>query len=326
MNRAFLMRVEEALFLLTEKPAPAIGIKIIGHSVLLRIEYRSTNLFSTVKVGVPYPTFTVNVLNIDKMKKNAFIYLATCGLCLFFLTACPIKVETVRIRSYVVEFMVPTAFQMQLTDNNNIVLYWSNFSQRVSFRDTGSAGRLYNELAARYNDLSYNRITRFMVFPMWRSYVSNGIVSIDVKSNKAFDAEHPADTSLASFVRLLSASPIRFIESGYRETFDWYNNYPVDFLRETATFHQFIGHDGEGRRLHPNHFPISEVLSVLEPDDFRLLGIGDEFPLPSGWVWFFGFLVFDKEPDSPGTHNLTVTIRRSGGRVFSQTIEKTFGG
>ena len=256
------------------------------------------------------------------MKKNAFMYLVTCGLCLLFFTVCT-RVETVRIRSYVVEFMAPAAFQMQLTDNNNIVLYWSNFSQRVSFQDRGTNGRLYDEFATRYNDLSYNRRTRFMGFPEGRSYVSNGIVSVDVRSDTDFNAEHPAGASLANFVRLLSASPIRFIESGYRETFDWRRDYPVDFLRETATFYWIIG---GWEPLHPNSFPVNEVLSEFEPDDFRLLGVGGGFfPLPSGdFGWFFGFLVFDREPENLGTHNLTVTIYRTCGQVLSQTIEKRF--
>ena len=253
------------------------------------------------------------------MKKNTFItYLLIC-LCAFLLSAC-CKVETVRIRSYVVAFGEPTSLRIELTDSNNIALYWTNFSRWTFFQSTGLDGVRYDELAALYNDLSYNRIIEFWGTPPGRSYVSNGIVSIDVRSNRDFDAEHPVGTSLAGFVRLLSVSPIRFIESGYQETFDWCNDYPVDFLRETAIFEDWAP-------LRQNHFPVNEMLSKLEPDDFRLLGTGDRFPQSSdGLGWFFGFLVFDKKPENLGTHNLTVTIRRTNGRMLSQTIEKTFGG
>ena len=256
------------------------------------------------------------------MKKNTFVYLLACGLCLFLLSACfgsETGRETIRIRSYVVMFGEPNTFRMHLTGNNNIALFWEENIRWVTFRDGGLDGVRYDKLATQYNDLSYNRIVNFIGSPIGRSYVSNEIASINVVSDTDFDAEYPAGTSLAGFVHLLSASPIRFIESGYQETFDWYNNYPVDFLRETSTFHYLISSP-----FRQNHFPISGVLLELEPNDFRLLGVG----VPGGSVrdgWFFGFLVFDKEPDSPGTHNLTVTIRRTNGQTLSQTIEKTFG-
>ena len=269
------------------------------------------------------------------MKRNTFICLIACGLCLFFLTACPIKLREFdkRTRSYVLAFGETTVFpRMQLTNNNNIILYWRAYEDVIWFRfqSTGFDKRRYDELAARYNDLNYYRVTTFSNIshnPL-RMYISNRITSIDVRSDTDFNAEHPAGASLSGFVRLLSASPMRFIESGYQDTFDWYNNYPTDFLRETYEFHRFIHSEWRRDRmvpLHQNHFPISEVLSALEPNDFRLLGIGHTFPLPSGRVWFFGFLVFDKEPDSPGTHNLTVTIRRANGQTLTQMIEKTFG-
>ena len=276
------------------------------------------------------------------MKKNTLIPFLLCGACVFFLVACPIKVPDLsekRIRSYVVAFGEATSFGMELTDRNNILLYWTPYwrpdltpgqtpTRWVSFQSRGVERQRYDALATQYGDLSYYRITRFNGLPP-RMYVSNRIVSIDVRSDMDFNAEYPAGASLAGFVRLLSVSPIRFIESGYRETFDWHRNYPVDFLRETATFHQFIPGDLTSNNrwipLYPNHFPISGMLSELEQDDFRLLGIGREFLPSMRWAgWFFGFLVFDKEPENLGTHNLTVTIYRTCGQMLSQTIEKTF--
>ena len=263
------------------------------------------------------------------MKKKSFTYLLIYCLCAFSLSACfgfHTGIETARIRSYVVAFGEFTSFGMELTDRNNIALYWSGTGRWVNFENRGFEGRRYDELATQYNDLNYNRRTRFGPLPAGRSYVSNRITSINVVSDTDFNAEHPAGTSLANFVRLLSVSPMRFIESGYRETFDWQRNYPADFLRETATFHHSFVHDMIDRRSFPQyHFPISEVLSELEQSDFRLLGTGDQLYLPSGSRgWFFGFLVFDKEPENLGIHNLTVTIHRTNGQVLSQKIAKTF--
>ena len=278
------------------------------------------------------------------MKKNVFIYFLIC-LCFLFLTACPIKVPDiarweVKTRSFVLAFGEPTAFQMQLTDNNNIVLYWSNISQWFTFQSTGFEKVRYDQLTTQHNDLGYIRMTLAIEggerFPTRRTYIFNNITSIDVISDTDFSTEYPAGTSLAGFVRLLSVSPMHFIESGYQETFDWHHNYPVDFLREATTIDSFVG-DFFGAPTeyrmskYPNHFPISEVLSELEPDDFRLLGIGTHFSKPSwqqGWRshigWFFGFLVFDKEPENLGTHRLTVTIHRTNRPVLRRTIEKTF--
>ena len=268
------------------------------------------------------------------MKKNNFIRFLICVLCVLFLTACCCgfsfrrnNISDVKTRSYVLAFGEAASFQMQLTDNNNIILYWSSESIRW-FPFERTRPTRYDEFVERYNDLGYYRVISLSptcpLPPPW--YISNRIVSIDVRSDTDFNAEHPAGTSLAGFVRLLSVSPMRFIESGYQETFNWHNNYPADFLRETDEFHRHLPYL-LGHPSHQNHFPISELLSKLEPDDFRLLGTGASFPLPSrGRGWFLGFLVFDKEPDNPGTHNLTITIHRSGqGQVLSQTIEKTFG-
>ena len=220
---------------------------------------------------------------------------------------------TERLRSYVTDFAEPTAFEIELTDRNNISLSWVQISRWTSFQCRGDNRVRYDELAAQYNDLSYNRRVSFFSpgpGPPGRSFASNEIASINVVSDTDFSAEYPAGTSLAGFVRLLSASPMRFIESGYQKTFDWQNNRPADFLRE-PTLDRFI---------HQNHFPISGVLSELVPDDFRLLGTGG-----GCWNgWLFGFLVFDKEPENLGTHNLTVTIYRTDGQVLSQTIEKRF--
>ena len=246
----------------------------------------------------------------------------------------------VKTRSFVLAFGEPSAFQMQLTDNNNVIIYWSRIGQWFTFQSTGFAKFRYEELTAQHNDTGYVRMTLAIEGgernPVRRTYIFNNIASIDVISDTDFNTEYPAGTSLAGFVRLLSVSPMHFIESGYQETFDWHNNYPVDFLREAATIDCFVGdffgaHTEYRMSKYPNHFPISKLLSELEPDDFRLLGIGTSFSNRSwqqGWHshigWFFGFLVFDKKPENLGTHNLTVTIYRTCGQVLSQTIEKTF--
>ena len=263
--------------------------------------------------------------------KKIFTYLLIC-LCLLFLTACPVKMEVTRIRSFVVGFNEATSFEMQLTEDSNIALYWSNLGRWVFYSDRGLERMRYDELASRYNDLGYNRITGTATVPIHRSYISNRITSIDVVSDTDFNAEHLAGTSLAGFVRLLSASPMRFIQSGYQETFDWDRDFPANFLKE-ATLFSWLRIGGYFNRYHrwvstyPNHFPINEVLSELERDDFRLLGTGGTYhPSPSGGEgWLFGFLVFDKKPENLGTHNLTVTIYRTCGQVLRQTIRKTFG-
>jgi hypothetical protein len=209
--------------------------------------------------------------------------------------------------------------------NNNIAMYWRD-GRMVSFESKGEDAVRYDALCTKYNDLSYNKKTRYIEYIGCREYSSNEIFSIDVTTAVDFDEEHPAGSSLGDVVRLLSASPIKFIQSGYKETFDWNTQYPKEFLKETNNFDKYFCFDDV--LVAPHHHPVQGLLTELKQDDLQLLGLGYSIPSSadpnSVYGYFFGYLTFEKEPAEPGVHELTVTVRLADGRMLSQTIEKKF--
>ena len=146
-------------------------------------------------------------------------------------------------------------------------------------------------------------------------------------SNVDFDMEHPAGSSLGDLVHLLSISPIRFIQSNYRETYDWNAQYAQEILNKYTDFPLDFCYSGE-EPVDAHHHLVYGILTELRQNDLQLLGRGYSNPyspnpsLPYGY--FFGYLTFEKEPDMLGVHELTVTVRLADGRILSQTIEKTF--
>jgi hypothetical protein len=218
---------------------------------------------------------------------------------------------------------------VELTENGNIALYWRVLGRVASFESEGADAVRYDALCAKYNDLNYNKKTRYIKGIHCRTYSSNEIASIDVASNVDFDTEHSAGSSLGDIVRLLSASPIKFIQSGYKETFDWNIQSPSVFKRESAF--AFCYDDDGPADIH--HRPVHGLLTELTQEDMQLMGEGSYrhgYPNVTppahnpGSGYFFGYLIFEKEPEEPGVIELTVTIRLADGRMLSQKIEKRF--
>ena len=106
--------------------------------------------------------------------------------------------------------------------------------------------------------------------------------SIWVFSDSDYDEAHPAGSSLNDIVRFVSTSPMPYIKSKYKKTYDWSD----DYMQSLSTLF--------GRRFTVGSdygaYPIDGVLSSLGKDDFQLLtfashGIGGmgvlEFPTPT---------------------------------------------
>jgi hypothetical protein len=256
------------------------------------------------------------------MKNNAFFIFFGFCLCLYLVLSCD-RVTEERIRSYIVGFWEDETIYLELTKNSNIAMFWYD-GQMVSFESKGEDAKLYDALCQKYNDLNYYKKTRYTKYIGCREYSSNEIISIDVVSNLDFDVEHPAGSSLCDIVRLLSASPIRFIQSGYKETYDW-EQCPQEFQKER----EFVFCYSCGEYVNLHHHPVHGLLTELNKDDLQLLGCGwdggfAKFEPPFTYGYFFGYLTFEKEPDVSGVHELTVTVSLANGRKISQTIEKAF--
>jgi len=257
------------------------------------------------------------------MKKNRFFKILGCALSLLLVASCT-KETTVTLRSFVTKFTNYGTFSLVITEKDHIVMYWYNRTEVLTYDSRGEAKRRFEEVTQRLGDVAYNQRVRFIGSIPCQRYPYNEILSISVVSDTDFCAEHPAGSSLNGLVRFLSVSPIRFIQSGYRETFDWNNacqQTQALMLDETRVFIC-------GRQI---HFPVKGKLADLTQEDFLLLGTGDSSPwwpkpgygttLPGH---FIGYLTFEQTPEISGVHEITVTIHLADGRVLSRSIEKEF--
>lgn len=152
----------------------------------------------------------------------------------------------------------------------------------------------YGELSAKYGDTGYNQK---IVLPNEHEVLADDFTSIDIRSDRDFDAGHKAGESLADIVTLLATSPAKFIESGYTDAYDWMFK-PMDY---TITSHRFMTY---------GYWPVTERLDRLTPEDLLLIS-------PSLSLKFESFPLWEK------THNITVTFK-SAEKELSAETEVTF--
>ena len=125
---------------------------------------------------------------------------------------------------------------------NNIDLYWDTFdTKEYSYKSWGKEKERYKELCIKHNDLGYNErkvdpkdldtgdFTYRMVY--WKDFVA-----IDVVSDRDFDAEHPAGSSLGDVVGYRGWSYWEYVKNGYmgcetNRILGYINDVPEDGLR-----------------------------------------------------------------------------------------------
>ncbi len=217
-------------------------------------------------------------------------------------------------RSYITEYSYSENIQLKITSKGNIVIYrdYRNIEKNkiktatYSFSSNGEEKKKYDELCKIHNDISYNQKKRYIVDPLWGKCSAIDFQEIDVVSDKDFDAEHPAGTSLKDIVRFVSVSPKKFIDSGYKETFNWEKNEPNFFAKDSMISSMFQSETW-------NYFPINGLLKDIGKDEMQMLPEDTH-----------GILFFDKEPTAEKEHTLTVTIYTREGKKFVRTITKVF--
>lgn len=104
---------------------------------------------------------------------------------------------------------------------NCIELYWDTFdTKEYSYKSKGEEEEVYGELCVKHNDLGYNErkvdpkdletgdFTYRMVY--WKDFVA-----IDVVSDRDFDTEHPAGSSLGDIVEYGGWSYWEYIKNNY---------------------------------------------------------------------------------------------------------------
>ena len=223
------------------------------------------------------------------------------------------RAKTVLFRSYITIYYYSKNIQLKITDDGNIAIYKEYTSENVniktasySFKSKGEEKKRYDELCKIHNDMSYNQKRSYIVAPLWGRCSAIDFKEIDVISDKDFDSEHPAGTSLKDIVRFVSISPKKFIDSGYKETFNWRRNKPKIFKKESMISSMF--HEET-----ENYFPINGLLKDIGSDEMQMLPEDTH-----------GILFFDKEPTAEKEHTLTVTIYTREGKKFVRTITKVF--
>ena len=209
-------------------------------------------------------------------------------------------------KSYITKYTCADSIKLDISRNGNIKI---KIEQGIScsFRDKGAFKVKFDNLCKENNDLSYNKKRDYIVFPHWGYTSAARFTNIEVVSDKDFDAEHPAGTSLKDIVRFVSISPKKFIDSGYKETFNWEKNEPKIFKKEKDTNKLFSYSELK------NYFPINGLLKDIGTDEMQMLPANTH-----------GILFFDKKPTADKEHKLKVTIYTREGKKFVRTITKVF--
>ena len=223
------------------------------------------------------------------------------------------RAKTVLFRSYINMYDYSENIQLKITEAGNIAIYQKYTSEDdniktavYSFKSKGEEKKKYDELCKIHNDMSYNQKRSYIVDPLWGKCSAIDFKEIDVVSDKDFDAEHPAGTSLKDIVRFVSVSPKKFIDSGYKETFNWEKNEPNFFAKDSMIPTMFQPESW-------NYFPINGLLKDIGTDEMQMLPVNTH-----------GILFFDKEPTAEKEHLLKVTIYTREGKKFVRNITKVF--
>lgn len=241
------------------------------------------------------------------MKK---IFLSLSIVLVVGLCGCDVS-ETKMFKSYIVKYVDYEDIKLELSEKGNIKIVGNNPEYGYSYNSATEENKAkYDSLCRVNNDLTYNTKRSYIAFPSWGKTSSIHFTKIDIVSNKDFDSDLPAGTSLKDMVGFVSNSPKWFIDSGYKDTFDWdSDNIPESFRQEPETkpLSYLIDRD--------KFFPIEKKLSDLSADDCKILGNGNGF---------LGCLLFYKEPTLNKEHIFTITIHTADNRVFTKTITKSF--
>ena len=209
-------------------------------------------------------------------------------------------------KSYVTRYCKFEDIGIDTTKAGNIIIRGKGRVKHYSWRDEGGEKTTYEALCRKHNDLTYNKKREYRHSPEWGVCSAVDFIEIDIVSNKDFDSEHLAGTSLKDIVRFVSVSPKKFIDSGYKETFNWRRNRPEIFKKDSMVLSLF-------QREAENYFPINRLLKDMGRDEMQMLPANTH-----------GILFFDKEPTAEKEHTLTVTIYIGNNRKLVNYITKKF--
>jgi hypothetical protein len=246
------------------------------------------------------------------MKKTASIIVVLINMLIFI--SCD-RVTTETIRSFVVDYADYDSIHLKLSKADNISLNWYHQISIIASWSKGREKEIYDSICEKRNDMNYNKRIQYIYIPEEGHYYIGNITKIDITSDTDFDSTHPAGSKLNDVVRIISFSPYKFIESGYKETYNWGINRPLSFNKEPDL--EGVLNILAGSKNDVTHFPVDKLLSEITPTDLILIGNGYGSD-------FIGYLLFDSTPSVNKAQHLTVTVKTAEGKVFTKSISKTF--
>jgi len=236
--------------------------------------------------------------------------------------ACNDSIYEVFTRSMVTDYGIPEEMVVDKTFQRNLL--------EVQFYTSGIMNKTtrtsdYDSWCRKHGDMSYNREIEihksYEVYP--HEFIAVDYASIEVTCDTEWGENHPAGSSLGDIVTLYAVSPIKYIRSGYTQTYDWdageHPKYFVQYMGNSALPYRYHGTVAAG--VTPFH-PVIKRLDRLTPEDMELLGTGNLSDRGDGRTMSF-LLEFDTR-SLPGQHRtITVTVNTDEGKTFSASIELT---
>lgn len=245
------------------------------------------------------------------MKKKQLIIGLLCLLSLCINFACD-RNDYETVPSYCLTFYDVQSYKLILNDSGNIVIR-ANPSHKYSYFSKDQQDKtIYTTLCKQHNDISYNKkeiVETLMRDARINSYSRYPITNIEVTSNKSFDSNHAANSSLKDQITLISVSPEKYIKSGYKSTFNWNEQLVPHFFKKDKTY------TPTSLKYYNANHPIINKLKDFNYQYSQLLGYSEDY---------VGVLIFNQEASTKGVHNITVTITLANGEKYTQTIKKEF--
>ncbi|GHU86400.1 hypothetical protein FACS1894153_3400 [Bacteroidia bacterium] len=244
--------------------------------------------------------------------KNIYKYILYIILILISFVSCD-RVEYFFSRSYVYSYNDFKDVILVNNKENTIAIVYTNIEEQCSMFSKKEKKMLYDSLCIKNNDMSYNKtvLSPYKTHQWVSQYyaIIPNIINIDIKSEQDFDDTHIAGESLNDIIEILSYSPREYIDKNYQYLYKWNEN-----SLDTMFYNSCFGDNTVS--------PVHCTLSELELETLNLIG---------GWLrnsykvsHTIAYLYFTQASTLSKTHNLTVTITLSDGRVFEKSIEKTF--
>lgn len=142
-----------------------------------------------------------------------------CGCCQLMT-----KLGVIKSERYVTQYVLPKdnhgiRYYYKFLDSTCVVKFDINIGDIVSMLSKDREYYEYKEISLKHNDLHYVRDVEYEIpgpstFSGY-SYFDVDPVKIEIVSNKDFDDEHPAGTSLGDLFYFQSITPHPFIKNGY---------------------------------------------------------------------------------------------------------------